>query len=151
MKKILVTGLIILFFILPTFSCAVNIQSNTNDIKIYKAPTTSDDNQTELLFYTIYGGGHGHIGATIQNNGSAVATDVFIKMMVTGGFFNYINKSNAWGVVYIPVGSMVSFGIKHFFGFGKITIVIVARAMNAPELSKTVTASIIGPYIRINQ
>jgi hypothetical protein len=164
MKKILGLGLIILFFILPTFACAVNAESNTNEIKIYDVLTTeiassrrvylnpavnqatSDDNQTELIVQSIIGGGFGKITANIENNGSTAANDVFIKMIVTGGIFHRVNKSAAWGLISIPEQGVASFAIKHFFGLGKITIVVVARALNAPDVSKTVTAILLGSY-----
>jgi hypothetical protein len=143
MKKILVTGLVILFFILPAFACAVNTESKTNEIKINQP--SSDGNQTVLAIQINVGGRR--IVAGIMNNGSNTANDIFIKMTVTGGFFNNINRSEAWGVVYIPVHSVAAMSVKHFFGLGKITIVVVARALNAPDVSKTVTAFIIGPFV----
>jgi len=144
MKKILGTGIILLFLILPAFACAVNAESNTNEIKINQS--ISDGNQTVLAIQSINVGGR-RIVANIMNNGSTTANDIFIKMTVTGGFFGNINRSDAWGVVYIPVHSIASMSVTHFFGFGKITIVVIARALNAPDVSKTVTAFILGPFV----
>jgi hypothetical protein len=147
MKKILVIGLVVLFFILPTFACAVNAESNTGEIKINQS--ISDGNQTVLVIQINVGGRRIVVG--IMNNGSSTANanDIFIKMTVMGGFFGNINRSEAWGVVYIPVRSVAAMSATHFFGLGKITIVVVARALNAPDVSKTVTAFIIGPFIHM--
>jgi len=149
MKKILITGLIVLFFILPTFAYAVNTESNTNAIKI-KQPI-SGDNQTTLAIQQIHGGPWGIISATWVNNGSTTAYDVFWKMIVTGGFYGNINRSEAWGAIYTPPHSLTYFTLHRIYGLGKITIVIVVRALNAPEVSKTATAVIIGPFIYVEK
>jgi archaellum component FlaF (FlaF/FlaG flagellin family) len=148
MKKILSIGLIILFLILPAFACAVNAESNTNEIKIYDAPSTSNDNQTELVVKSVLGGAR-EIVVNIMNNGTTVANDVFIKIIVTGGLFNRVNRSHAWGVIYIPANGIIAISVKHFFGLGKITIVVVARALNAPDVSKTTIGFLLGPFTYI--
>jgi len=141
-----IIGIVICMLLIANVSVVLGIpEEGVNTIE----KTVSFDNQTELVVQSIIGGGLGKITVNIENNGSIAANDVFIKMIVTGGIFHRVNKSAAWGLISIPEQGVASFAIKHFFGLGKITIVVVARALNAPDVSRTVTAILLGSYIYI--
>lgn len=75
----------------------------------------------------------------ITNAGSASAYDVEISAQVTGGLLNLINASFSTTAAELPAGESLQLAIGPLFGFGPVTISVMARATNAEEVTKEVS------------
>lgn len=88
------------------------------------------------------------INADVSNiGGIEPAKNVTWSIAVTGGLFQRVTVLKTGTLSEIGVGSSVVIETDMFFGFGKISIEITAKANNAPEASESRTAFIIGPFV----
>ena len=71
----------------------------------------------------------------ITNAGSTMAYDVDASAHITGGILNQINGTISTGYWELPAGERLELVISGLIGFGPVTISIMARAMNAEEVS----------------
>ncbi len=75
----------------------------------------------------------------ITNAGSATAYDVEVSAQVSGGILKRINASFSTTVAAVPAGESLQLAIGPLFGFGPVTISVMARATNAEEVTKEVS------------
>jgi hypothetical protein len=71
----------------------------------------------------------------IKNVGSITAYDVEVSAQVTGGILNRINKSFSTNTAELVPDESLTLMVGPVFGFGPITITVIARALNAQEVS----------------
>ena len=83
----------------------------------------------------------------MQNIGEDDATDVTWSITTNGGLFKRINTSATGTATLLVVGESTPMDSGIFFGFGKINIVITAKAHNAFEVSVTKSAFLLGPFV----
>ncbi len=100
---------------------------------------------TQLAIGTIRG--PWGITADVQNIGEYNATNVTWSITATGGLFKRINASATGEVTVLVVGASEPMNSGIFFGFGKINIVITAKAYNAFEVSVIKSAFLLGPFV----
>jgi len=112
------------------------------------------EEKTELEI-TGFSSGLGAVIVHIKNVGSETAIEIATTTIVTGGLFNSINLSHTCEGCSV-CGSILDAGaIKtestreagFLFGVGTITIHVTAHAKNADEVSTSVQATILGPFI----
>jgi hypothetical protein len=87
------------------------------------------------------------ISADVQNIGEDDATNVTWSITATGGLFKRINASTTGAATVLVVGASKQMNSGIFLGFGKINIVITAKAYNAPEVLATKSAFLLGPFV----
>ncbi len=142
-------GVLLAIFLLAIVTTAAQAQTPTiTSTGHAKTPQATTDDAV-VIIQNITGNRRGTISAILHNNGTIAANDLFIKMIVTGGLLGMVNKSQAWGLITLAGNGTASFYITKVHGLGKITITVVARALNLPDITKTVNATIIGCNIKI--
>ncbi|DAC73399.1 MAG TPA: hypothetical protein DSN98_00520 [Thermoplasmata archaeon] len=87
------------------------------------------------------------IKANVSNVGGDVANNVQWSITVTGGMLKRVNASAMGTVATLTPATSTPIHLKAFIGFGKISIVITARAENALEITVEKTAFLIGPLV----
>lgn len=75
----------------------------------------------------------------IKNAGSAPAYDVEVSARITGGMLNRINASYTVTAAELSADDSLVLAVGPLFGFGPITMTIVARATNAEDVSTEVS------------
>jgi hypothetical protein len=75
----------------------------------------------------------------ITNAGSTMAYDVDASAHITGGILNQINGTISTSHWELPAGERLELVISGLIGFGPVTISIMARAMNAEEVSTEIS------------
>lgn len=84
----------------------------------------------------------------IKNIGNVTAWDVTASVTIKGGIFGHINKTRSVTVPELPPQNpTIIMKIGFLFGFGKITITIVVKAVNVRGRKATATATLIGFFI----
>jgi hypothetical protein len=87
-----------------------------------------------------------NITAQITNIGDENASNVNAMIVITGGFFGFINvSSTSESAVINPEDSMQLKAT--LFGFGKIFITVTADASNAYQVTKHANGFLIGPFV----
>ncbi|HWR27576.1 MAG TPA: hypothetical protein VN377_03955, partial [Candidatus Thermoplasmatota archaeon] len=87
------------------------------------------------------------IKADVSNIGANDATNVQWSIAVTGGLLKRVNVSNPGTVAALAAGTSTPISLPAFIGFGKISIVITAKAQNANEVSATKSAFLLGLFV----
>jgi hypothetical protein len=87
------------------------------------------------------------IKADVQNTGDVDATNVAWTMTVKGGILGRVNKSATGSDTLLAAHATLPISVPLFIGFGKINIVITAKASNAQEVTATKTAFLLGPIV----
>ncbi|MBE3120962.1 MAG: hypothetical protein IMZ53_09285 [Thermoplasmata archaeon] len=87
------------------------------------------------------------IKADVSNIGANDANNVQWSIAVTGGLLGGVNASEIGTTPSLVAGSSTPISVGMFFGFGKISIVITAKAQNANEVSVTKSAFLLGPFV----
>jgi len=116
----------------------------------------SQNNETTLEITDIRGG-LGGVTADIMNTGSVTAESFVIIISVEGGLLNNIDILQECGgcsgcSTTIPAGEIKSESTQEsgmIIGFGPITIVVTAEAVNADLVTKEVNGFVLGPFVII--
>jgi len=87
------------------------------------------------------------INADVKNIGVNNASNLEWSIAVTGGLLKLVNKTATGTAASLAAGATEPISLGMFFGFGKISIVIIARASNAVEVSTTKSAFLLGPLV----
>lgn len=87
------------------------------------------------------------VKADVSNIGGNDATNVEWTMKATGGLLKRVNASGTGTSPSLTAGASLPISLGGFIGFGKITIVITAKAQNAIETSATKSAFLLGPFV----
>lgn len=87
------------------------------------------------------------IKADVSNIGANVANNLEWSIAVTGGILKKVDKSNTGTAATLAAGASTPISLGTFIGFGKISIVITAKAQNALEVSATKSAFLLGPFV----
>jgi hypothetical protein len=87
------------------------------------------------------------IKADVSNIGANPATNVEWSIGVTGGILKMVNKTATGTVATLAAGASTPISLGTFIGFGKISIVITAKAQNAIQVSTTKSAFLLGPFV----
>ena len=85
--------------------------------------------------------------ADLQNVGEKEAKNVEWSISVTGGILKNVNVSATGTAATLATGGILPMGTPMFIGFGRINIVIAAKAQNAIPISATNTAFLLGPLV----
>ena len=100
----------------------------------------------------------GAVETDVKNIGEVTAEEISISIYVTGGILNNINIQHDCGGcsqcgTTLASGSTKTestLGAGFIVGIGNIEITVSAIATNANEVSKTINALVIGPFIILN-
>lgn len=142
-------GVLLAIFLLAIVTTAAQAQTPTiTSTGHAKTPQATTDDAV-VIIQNITGYWRGMIQAVLYNNGTVAANDVFVKMIVIGGILGGVNRSEAWGLVTLHANSTASFYMSKIHGFGRITITVVARGLNLPDVTRSVNATIIGRHIKV--
>jgi hypothetical protein len=87
------------------------------------------------------------IKADVQNTGDVDATSITWSIDVKGGILGRVNKTASGVEATLVAHNTLAISMPMFFGFGKIGIVIKAKASNAQEVSASKTAFLLGPLV----
>jgi hypothetical protein len=87
------------------------------------------------------------VKADVSNIGVNDATNVEWTMKATGGLLKRVNASATGTSATLTAGSVLPISLGMFIGFGKISIVITAKALNAVQVSTTKSAFLLGPFV----
>jgi hypothetical protein len=87
------------------------------------------------------------VKADVSNIGANPANNVQWSMKATGGILKRVNASATGTEATLAAGSSIPVALGTFMGFGKISIVITAKAQNAIEVSTTKSAFLLGPFV----
>lgn len=87
------------------------------------------------------------IKANISNIGPTNASNVEWSLRVTGGFLKKVDKSVNGTLATLAAGASTSIHLRTFIGFGKINILIKAKAQNALKQTSTKSAYLLGPFV----
>lgn len=87
------------------------------------------------------------VKAEVTNTGSAPAENIDWSITVTGGLLKRVNTSATGTEATLDVGASTQVSVGTFIGFGKISIVIAAKAQNALAVSMTKSAFLLGPFV----
>lgn len=87
------------------------------------------------------------ITAEIQNIGGYDATNVAWSITASGGLFRRLNVTGTGTIASLVAGASTVISVGIFFGFGKIDIVISAKAQNALEVTVTKYGFLLGPFV----
>lgn len=87
------------------------------------------------------------VKADVSNIGGNDATNVEWTMKATGGLLKRVNASATGTSPTLAAGSSLPISLPMFIGFGKISIVITAKAVNAVQVSATKSAFLLGPFV----
>lgn len=87
------------------------------------------------------------IKADVSNIGANPANNAEWSIGVTGGILKMVNKSATGTAATIAAGASIPISLGTFMGFGKISIVITAKAQNALQVSATKSAFLFGPFV----
>lgn len=98
-----------------------------------------------VLEITTITGGLG-ISTTVTNIGDEDAHDVNVTIMVTGGVFKLMNKSQITSTVILPTQDTMESKAK-LFRLGPISITVIADASNADQVTKHATGLLLGPFV----
>ncbi len=122
-------------------------------------PTTMSEvmSDTQLEINDIRGI-FGAVETDVKNIGEVTAEDISISIYVTGGILNNINIQHDCGGCSQCGTTLASGSTKtestleagFIVGIGNIEITVSATASNAIEVSKTIDALVIGPFIILN-
>jgi hypothetical protein len=83
----------------------------------------------------------------VSNIGADDAMDLQWSILLTGGLFNYINMTTTGTTALLAEGEVIPIHSRVPFGFGKITIMITAKATNTLQISITRNAFVVGPFV----
>jgi aminopeptidase YwaD len=86
------------------------------------------------------------VSTQITNIGDSDAIHVNATIGITGGLFGFININATTSVPLLETQGAVPLKAK-FFGFGRITITVVADASNTDQVTKQATAFVFGPFV----
>jgi hypothetical protein len=87
------------------------------------------------------------IKADVSNIGVNIANNVQWSIAVTGGLLKRVNASATGTAATLAAGASTPISVGTFIGFGKISIVVTAKAQNALEVSATKSAFLLGPFV----
>jgi hypothetical protein len=87
------------------------------------------------------------IKADVSNVGENDANNVQWSIAVTGGLLKRVNATATGTTATLAPGTSTPISLRIFIGFGKINIIITAKAQNAIEISTTKIAFLIGPFV----
>ena len=87
------------------------------------------------------------IKADVQNIGANDATNIQWTIHVTGGILKKVNATGTGTAPSLLAGASTLASVGMFIGFGKISIVITAKAQNANEVSATKSGFLLGPLV----
>ncbi|DAC72167.1 MAG TPA: hypothetical protein DSN98_06680, partial [Thermoplasmata archaeon] len=87
------------------------------------------------------------IKADVQNAGTVDANNVQWTITVTGGLLKRVNTTATGTSPSLVASTSLPISVGMFFGFGKISIVITAKAQNAIEVSASKSAFLLGPMV----
>jgi len=87
------------------------------------------------------------IQANLSSIGEYNAENVSWSIAINGGLFHRINATATGTLISLVAGSSIAISIGVFFGFGKILIVIAARAENTLEVTFIKNAFLLGPFV----
>jgi hypothetical protein len=87
------------------------------------------------------------IKADVSNIGANVANNLEWSIAVTGGILKKVDKSATGTAATLGAGASTPISLGTFIGFGKISIVITAKAQNALQVSATKSAFLLGPFV----
>jgi hypothetical protein len=87
------------------------------------------------------------IQADVQNIGLVNATNVSWSITATGGILGRVNASAIGTTASIVPDASTPISIGIFVGFGKISILMTAKAKNALEVTVTKSAFLLGPFV----
>jgi len=87
------------------------------------------------------------VKADVSNIGVNDASNVQWSITVTGGLLKRINSTSTGTAASLIAGASTPASVGMFIGFGKISIVITAKAQNALEVSVTKSAFLLGPLV----
>lgn len=87
------------------------------------------------------------VKADVLNSGDVDATDIEWTMKATGGLLKRVNASATGVSASLLAGAALPISLGGIIGFGKISIVITAKAQNALEVSATKSAFLLGPFV----
>jgi len=87
------------------------------------------------------------IKADVSNVGESDANNVQWSIAVSGGLLKRVNATTTGTIATLAAGASTPVSVGTFIGFGKISIVITAKALNAGEESVTKIAFMLGPFI----
>jgi hypothetical protein len=83
----------------------------------------------------------------VQNTGNVAAHNVVWSLAVKGGILGMVNKTASGTATTLYAGGTIPISMPVFLGFGKISIVSTARADNAPEVTVSKSAFLLGPLL----
>jgi hypothetical protein len=83
----------------------------------------------------------------VSNIGADDAMDLQWSILLTGGLFNHINMTTTGTKTLLAVGESLPIHSRVPFGFGKVTIMITAKATNTLQISITRNAFVVGPFV----
>ena len=117
----------------------------------------SQSNETTTLEITDIRGGFFKVTADIKNTGSITAENFTITLSVKGGLLNKIDvfqECSGCGScgTTIPTGKIKSENTGEscrIIGFGKIDIIVTAKADNADLVTKEANGFVLGPFALI--
>lgn len=98
-----------------------------------------------VLEITDITGGLG-ISTQITNIGDSDAIDVNATIGITGGLFGFINITATTSVPLLETQGTVPLKAK-FFRLGRITITVIADALNTDQVTKQATGFVLGPFV----
>jgi hypothetical protein len=87
------------------------------------------------------------IKADVTNVGANIANNVQWSIAVTGGLLKRVNATATGTAATLAPAAVTPISLGMFLGFGKISIVITAKAQNANEVSATKSAFLLGPFV----
>lgn len=87
------------------------------------------------------------VKADVSNIGGNDANNIEWTMKATGGLLKRVNASGTGTSPSLAAGASIPVSLGAFIGFGKISIVITAKAQNAVEVSTTKSAFLLGPFV----
>jgi len=87
------------------------------------------------------------IKADVSNVGENDANNVQWSIAVTAGLLKRVNATATGTAATLAAGTSTPSSLRTFIGFGKINIIITAKAQNAIEISTIKIAFLIGPFV----
>ncbi len=87
------------------------------------------------------------VKATLQNIGTITANDIRWSITISGGLHHRIYVNTTGRLTYLDAGDFIPLEVGIFFGLGKITIELKAKADNALEVSVKKYAFLLGPFV----
>jgi hypothetical protein len=97
----------------------------------------------------------GRVCFTVRNIGNETAENLSTTILITGGILHRININvtcqGGCGCNQTLMPNATATRCVKTFGLGPIDITVSAKALNAPEVSATVTGFVIGPFVFIKK